>query len=71
MIEDTISGFLVVTHNRLLFYKKNSNTFELRSEYDLKEQPNDKVLLSPQEDMLAFYSKKQEAIFYASNFENQ
>lgn len=39
--------------------KKNNNSFEAAAEYDLDEQPHKRVILSPQEDMIAFYSSKK------------
>lgn len=59
VIESTISGFLVASNHKILFFKKNGNTFELRSEYETEEQASSTIFLSPQEDMLAFYSKQR------------
>lgn len=70
-IESTISGFIALTSTQLQFYKVSNNMFEVRSEYELAIQPSSKVILSPQEDMVAFYSKRHEAIYYSHNFENQ
>lgn len=67
-IEGTISGFLLLGSQNLTFFKKNGNAYEVRAEYLLGEEPTSSILLSPQEDLLAFYSQKHEAIYYSSNF---
>ena len=59
LMEQTISGFLLASSSRLIFMKKNNNSFEAAAEYDLDEQPHKRVILSPQEDMIAFYSSKK------------
>lgn len=69
-IEGTISGFLLLGGQNLTFFKKSGNAYEVRAEYFLGEEPSSSILLSPQEDLLAFYSRKHEAIYYSSNFEN-
>ena len=57
-MKTTITGFLVVNSKSLRSYKKSVNSFELAFEYSLERTPFDGVQLSPQEDMIAFYSIK-------------